>query len=272
MEVVLSKSLILVTNDDGISSAGLQAAVDALADLGDIVIVAPSRQWSGAGRSMPRTVSNEVTEVQYPVDQGTVLSAHAIDTSPALCVIHAMLHLLPRLPDLVVSGINFGENVSTEITISGTIGAALEAASFSVPALAVSVEMPVHSHQTGSATQSYAAASSYIRRFSRHLLKRELPFDVDILSINLPENATPETPWQLTRLSRHRYFVPLSSEEIRKNGGATYRVMDNPEQTEVGSDTWCLHHANAVSVTPLSLDLTSRVDFGALDEQLRRED
>jgi len=98
-----------------------------------------------------------------------------------------------------------------------------------------------------------------------------MPFDVDILSINLPEDATPETPWQITRLSRHRYFVPLTPEEARENGGAGYRVMDNPDQTEVGSDTWCLHHAHQVSVTPLSLDLTSRVDFGALDERLRGE-
>jgi 5'-nucleotidase len=272
VEKPLDTPLILVTNDDGIQSAGLRAAVGALVVLGEVIVAAPTRQWSGAGRSMPRAVSGEATQLDYPLEEGVVRAAYAIDASPALCIIHAMLHLVPRLPDLVVSGINFGENVSTEVTISGTIGAALEAASFEVPALAVSVEMAVGHHLIGSATHNYAGAIAYTRRFALQLLRKKLPFDVDVLSINLPELATPTTPWQLTRLSRHRYFVPLTPEEIETTGGAAYRVMDNPEKAEVGSDTWCLHHANQVSVTPLSLDLTSRVDFGALDEQLRRED
>jgi 5'-nucleotidase len=268
----LDTPLILVTNDDGIESAGLRAAAEALVGLGDIVVAAPARQWSGAGRSMPYADTGEMTAVDYPLEEGTVEAAYAIDASPALCVIYAMLQLSPRLPDLVVSGINFGENVSTQVTISGTIGAALEAASHDVPALAVSVEMSVDNHLTGSPAHNYAGAIAYTRRFAARLLRRTLPFDVDVLSINLPEHATPRTPWQLTRLSRRRYFVPRTLEEIEKTGGAGYRVMDNPARAEVGSDVWCLHHAQQVSVTPLSLDITSRVDFGVLDEQLRSQD
>lgn len=264
--------LILVTNDDGIKSAGLRAAVDALVGLGEIVVAAPARQWSGAGRSMPHADTGEMAEVDYPLEDGTVHAAYAIDASPALCVIYAMLQLAPRLPDLVVSGINFGENVSTQVTISGTIGAALEAASHDVPALAVSVEMSVDYHLTGSPAHNYAGAIAYTRRFAAQLLRKTLPFDVDVLSINLPERATPRTPWQLTRLSRRRYFVPLTLEEVERTGGAGYRVMDNPAETEVGSDIWCLHYARQVSITPLSLDITSRVDFGALDEHLRGEE
>jgi 5'-nucleotidase len=267
----LDNPLILVTNDDGVESAGLRAAVRALVGLGEIIVVAPERQWSGAGRSMPHANSGEITTVEYPLEEGAVQSAYAIDASPALCVIYAILQLAPRLPDLVVSGINFGENVSTQVTISGTIGAALEAASYQVPALAVSVEMPVYNHLTGSAAHNYAGATAYTRRFATRLLQKTLPFDVDVLSINLPELATPQTPWQLTRLSRRRYFVPVSLEDAEKIGTG-YRVMDNPAEAEVGSDIWCLHHAHQVSVTPLSLDITSRVDFGALDEQLRQQE
>ncbi len=267
----LDAPLILVINDDGIESDGLRAAVTALVGLGEVIVAAPTRQWSGAGRSIPSAVGGDVATIDYPLKVGTVQSAYAIDASPALCVIHAMLHLVPRLPDLVVSGINFGENVGIEVTISGTIGAALEAASFRVPALAVSVEMPVSSHLTGNPSHDYAGAIAYTRRFARRLLRKTLPFDVDVLSINLPELATEKTPWQLTRLSRHRYFVPLILDASDESNSAAYRVMDNPEATEVGSDIWCLHHAHQVSVTPLSLDLTSRVDFGALEEQLQRE-
>jgi 5'-nucleotidase len=101
------------------------------------------------------------------------------------------------------------------------------------------------------------------------LLRQELPFDVDVLSVNLPRAATPDTPWELTRLSRQRYFVPAAPDRETEDGRAGYRVMDHPERTEVGSDIWCLHAQHRVSVTPISLDLTARADFGALDEQLR---
>ncbi len=262
--------LILVTNDDGIRSAGLRAVVEAVSGLGEVVIAAPNRQWSGSGRSMPASVSGEITEVPCSI-AGSTYRAYEIDATPALCVIHAMARLVPRPPDLVVSGINFGENVGIDITISGTIGAAVEAAAFGIPALAISVEMPVENHLIGDASEDYAAAKAFTRQFAIRILQRPLPFDADLLSINLPHGATPDTPWQLTRLSRQRYFVPIPKKERQEANQAGYQVMDHPERTEVGSDIWCLHYAHQVSVTPLSLDLTARVDFGALDEQLRAE-
>lgn len=266
----MASPLIVVTNDDGIRSAGLRAAAEALSPLGELLIVAPDRQWSGAGRSMPRTVSGEVTEVPWSLPNQTQVSAYAVDTSPALCIIHAVMRLAPRPPALVVTGINFGENVSTEVTISGTVGAALEAASFGIPALAISLEMPVENHLAGDESEDYVAAKAFTRQFAAKLLERPLPFDADVLSINLPRGATPETPWRLTHLSRYRYFVPIPPPP-GESGRAGYRVRDNPEEAEIGSDVWCLHNAKEVSVTPLSLDLTSRTDFGALDETLRRE-
>jgi 5'-nucleotidase len=268
----LNKPLILVTNDDGIQSAGLRATVDALSPLGELVVVAPDRQWSAAGRSMPRFVTGELHEVDYPADSAAgdeAVRAYAVDATPALCVVHAMIELVSRPPDLVVAGINFGENVSTEVTISGTIGAALEAATFGVPALAVSMEMAVENHIAGDETEDYAAAKAFTARFARRMLARPLPLDVDVLSINIPSGATPATPWQLTRLSRRRYFEPIAPNRKKGEGRPGYRVMPNPEKAKVGSDIWCLHAARQVSVTPLSLDLTSQVDFGALDEQLR---
>ncbi len=262
--------LILLTNDDGIRSAGLRAAAEALSGLGELLIAAPDRQWSGAGRAMPRDVSAEITEVPYALPHQGHVHAYAIDASPALCIIYAMLELVTRPPDLAVSGINFGENVSTEVTISGTIGAALEAATHGIPALAVSAEMSVEHHLAGDAFEDYAAAKAFTHRFAKQLLSRALPTDVDVLSINLPRSATPETAWQLTHISRQRYFVPVRQDrEAGEQPG--YRVMDQPESAEIGSDVWCLHKLRQVSVTPLSLDLTSRVDFGTLDETLRAD-
>ena len=263
--------LILVTNDDGIWSPGLRAAVDAVSSLGEVLIAAPNRQWSGSGRSMPKSVTGDINTVPYGIEGRTYDRAYEIDATPALCVIHAMMRLVDRQPDLVVSGINFGENIGVDITISGTIGAAVEAAAFGIPALAVSVEMPVENHLIGDASEDYAAAKSYTQRFAARMLREPMPFDADILSINLPQGATSDTPWQLTRLSRQRYFVPVPQDDSGKKDEAGYRVMDSPEKTEIGSDIWCLHYAHQVSVTPLSIDMTARTDFGALEEQLRRE-
>jgi 5'-nucleotidase len=268
----LTQPLILLTNDDGIDSPGLRAAVDAVRDLGEMVIAAPNQQWSGSGRSMPTSVTGRINQVSYGAPCEGLCRAYEIDATPALCIIHAMAHLVDRRPDLVISGINFGENVGVDITISGTVGAAIEAAAFGIPALAVSVEMPVANHLVGDMAEDYVAARVFTRYFAQRLLLQPMPFDADVLSLNIPQGATPETPWQLTRLSRWRYFVPAERDPADEKNKAGYRVMDHPERTEIGSDIWCMHYAHQVSVTPLSLDLTARTDFGALEEQLRRED
>ena len=263
--------LILVTNDDGVDSLGLWAAVEAVAPLGDVLVVAPDRQWSGAGRSMPRKVTGAWAESVRKTQSGQKVRAIGIDASPALCVVHAMTEFAPRTPSLLVSGINFGENVSSEITISGTVGAALEAATFHVPALSVSLEMSIPDHLTGGDSKDYTASQYFTALFARLLLERALPYDVDVLNVNVPDSATPETPWSLTRLSRRRYFQPVLPDRANGEGRPGYTVTSDPERTARDSDVWALRVGRVVSVTPLSLDMTSRADFGTLEEQLRTE-
>ncbi len=264
----MEKPLILVTNDDGVESAGLWAAVEAIAPLGEVLVVAPDRQWSAAGRSMPQSVTGAVSEHQREVG-GQTVQVYGIDATPALCVVHAMIEFVPRPPSLVVAGINFGENVSTEITISGTVGAALEAAAFGVPALAISLEMTVDEHLTGGEAKDYRATQHFAALFARRLLDRAMPYDVSVLNVNVPDDATAETPWRLTRLSRQRYFVPLGPDRANGDGRPGYTVRADPDRAEPDSDVWALHGARVVSVTPLSLDMTSRADFGAIEERLR---
>jgi 5'-nucleotidase len=266
----MQKPLILVTNDDGVESAGLWAAVEAVAPFGDVLVVAPDRQWSAAGRSMPQSVTGAVSESQREVG-GKTIQVFGVDATPALCVVHALIEFAPRPPSLVVAGINFGENVSTEISISGTVGAALEAAAAEIPALAISLEMTVDEHLTGGEAKDYSATQHFAAFFARRLLDLAMPYDVNVLNVNVPDNATPETPWRLTRLSRQRYFVPLGPDRVNGNGRPSYTIRDNPDQAEPDSDVWALHGARVVSVTPLSLDMTSRADFGAIEEQLRGE-
>jgi 5'-nucleotidase len=239
--------------------------------LGEVLVVAPDRQWSGAGRAMIAGISGEITPVEQALN-GETVTAYAVDAPPATAVILAILELAPRVPDLLVSGINFGENLSTEITISGTVGAALEAAAHGVPALAVSLTTPVayHHHATGAGVD-YATARAFTRRFARYLLNHALPYDADVLNVNVPAEATPTTPWRLTRLSRQRYYLPTRPDRENGDHRPGYRMMDDPTDTARNSDIYALHVQRQVSVTPLSLDLTARSDFGALEEQLQRE-
>ena len=264
----MTQPLILITNDDGIESQGLWAVVEALLPLGELLVVAPDRQWSGAGRSMPHHLTGRLTSADREV-QGQFVRAYAVDATPALAVAHGLLELADRRPKLVVSGINYGENLSTEVTISGTVGAALEAASSGIPALAISLTLPISQHLTGGEMVDYTAAQAFATRFSRLLLERRMPFDVDVLNANVPREATPETPWRLARLLRQRYFEPTAPDRnAGGNASPGYRLMEAPAAAEPGSDVHLLVAQGFVTVTPLSVDITSRVDFGQLEELL----
>ncbi|MBN1486585.1 MAG: 5'/3'-nucleotidase SurE [Anaerolineae bacterium] len=250
--------LILVTNDDGITSSGLWAAVEAVLPLGKVLVVAPNRQWSGAGRSMPHNVTGSIEEASREIN-GQYVEAYAVDASPALAVGHAILEIAQRKPDLVVSGINFGANLSIEVTISGTVGAALEAGAFGIPAIAVSQEMNPVYHLTGSERVDYAPAQLYTYRFAQYLLEVGLPYGADALNVNIPDGATLNTPWRYTRLSRHRYYVPLPPNRILGEGRPGYKIIEDLTATEVDSDIRTIMADRMVSATLLSLDMTAQV-------------
>jgi 5'-nucleotidase len=266
----VDRPLILVTNDDGVWAEGLWAAAEAVLPLGEVLVAAPDRQWSGAGRSMPYDVTGRVDSFRLEL-HGQKVMAHAVDGSPALAVEHGLLELASRPPALVVSGINFGANMGSEVTISGTVGAALEAAAFGIPALAVSLEMDPVYHLTGDGTADYTAAKAFTHDFARRLLTGALPSDVHVLSINVPRDAPTATAWRVIHLSRFRYFWPIAPD--RSNGSARpgYRLLADSRQCEPGSDIYAVNVDRVVSVTPLSLDLTSRVGLETLESGLRDE-
>jgi 5'-nucleotidase len=260
--------LILVTNDDGIESEGLWAAVEAVLPLGEVLVVAPDRQWSGAGRSMPPQVTGHLAQGSVEIG-GQVIQAYAVDATPALAVVHGVIELASRRPSLVISGINSGANLGTEVTISGTVGAALEGGAFGIPAMAVCLEMDPAYHLTGDENADYSAAQAFTRLFAESLLAHGLPYDVHALNINIPADASPNAPWWLARLSRRRYFLPQRPNRANGSGRPGYVQAVKSEEAEYDSDVWAVLIDRVVSVTPLSLDLTSRVDFGALDGCLR---
>ncbi|MEA1977264.1 MAG: 5'/3'-nucleotidase SurE, partial [Chloroflexota bacterium] len=208
------RPLILLTNDDGIRSPALWAAAEALSEIGFVTVAAPREQSSGAGRSMPVTSDGSLLEEQVNV-RGKNWKVYAVGGSPAQAVQHGILELMPRRPDLVVAGINYGENLTTGVTVSGTVGAALEGASFGVPALAVSLEVPPEFYFSYSDTIDFRAAMYFTAYFARVLIGMNPMTDVDVLKVDIPSDASETTEWRMTRLSRQKYYVPVVTPRAR---------------------------------------------------------
>jgi 5'-nucleotidase len=264
------RAQILLTNDDGIRSPGLWAAAEALQQLGFVTVVAPREQQSGIGRGFPTSSDGIIDERKVEVG-GKSWTVYAIGGSPAQAVQHAVLEILPEKPNLIVSGINFGENVGSGVTVSGTVGAALEGAASGVPSIAVSLQTDISLHGEYSDEVDFSAAAYFTGYFANLILATEPTPDVDVLKIEIPCDATPSTPWEVTRLSRERYFLPNRPKrsDLNEPYALSYRQSTYIEKFKPGTDAYAIQVARVVSVTPLSLDLTSRVDLDAFEEDLR---
>lgn len=259
----MAKPLILITNDDGVQSPGLLAAVRALRGLGELMIVAPREQQSSKGRSFSwreRPVEKSIVRVG-----NTNVAAIAVDASPAVCVRYALLLGVPRPPALVVSGINYGENLGNGLTISGTVGAALEAAADGVPALAVSLETAKEFHLSHSPAIDFSVAAMWTRRLAKQILTHHIARDIPILNVNVPSDATPETQWRVTRASHQAYFRSL----VEDGKFIGYDVVVNRETLERDSDIHAVLIERRVSVTPLTFDLTARERLRPLAKSLQ---
>ena len=135
MSQATSRPLILVTNDDGITAPGIRNLVESIADLGDVVVVAPDSHQSGMGHAI--TISNILR--MSPHDFGMAgVEAYTTSGTPVDCVKLAIYKILKRKPDVLLSGINHGSNASINVIYSGTVAAAIEAAFLGPPSLAVS--------------------------------------------------------------------------------------------------------------------------------------
>ncbi len=264
------KPIILFTNDDGIESPGLWALAAAFRDVGRLIVAAPREQQSGMGRSMPHYSEGRIFPYEAPIDCGDC-SAYAVDGTPAQAVQHAVLELVDRPPALLVSGINYGENTGNGVTISGTVGAALEGASLGIRSIAVSQQTPTDLHLSHSKSVDFTVAADITRQFGSWLIDHTgLPDDVDILKIDVPRGATRETDWRLTRLSRRRVYWPTRPERaaLHDSGKLGYQYNSDPTAAEPDSDVYALLNDKVISVTPMSLDLTSRTDMFRLSQIL----
>jgi 5'/3'-nucleotidase len=253
--------LIVLTNDDGIRSPGLRALACAMTKLGEVLIVAPREQQTSMGRAF--VGSGRVRPVDYRVD-GKRVRAFAVSATPAIAVRNATLVYADRPPALLVSGINYGENVANGITISGTVCAAIEAATLGVPALAVSQATPVDFHRSYSNSIDFSCAAYFAQTFARRILARGMPRGADVVNLNVPAGANQKTPWRWTRVSRHTYFRSQVREGKRGKFLRGYEVSLDHAAPEEDSDVRAAIIDRVVAVTPLTFDLTANLDAAEL--------
>jgi 5'-nucleotidase len=219
---------------------------------------------------MPST-SDGIIQPQKVNVNGREWTVYAVGGTPAQAVLHGIYEIMPRKPDLVVSGINYGENLGLGITVSGTVGAALEGAASGIPALAISLETALEHHLSYSEDVDFSTAAYFTAHFGNLLLNRKLPEDAKVLKVDLPSKATSQTPWEITYLSPVRMFEPIPPKRKSWNEPSKvgYRFSDQIHKAPEGSDIHTVRIKRRVSVTPLSLDLTSRDDFGIIELILR---
>ena len=231
---------ILISNDDGVHAPGLVYLATALEKVADITVVAPDRNRSG--------VSNSLT-LDQPLRVVTAANGfYSVNGTPTDCVHLAVTGLLKEMPDMVVSGINEGSNLSDDVLYSGTVAAATEGRFLGLPAIAISL--------AGARCEHYDTAAQVAKMLVEHLRKQPLTYDT-VLNVNVPDMPFSELKGiQVTRLgTRHIAEPTIKSEDPR--GRKIYWVGPPGLEQDAGPGTdFYAVNSGYVSITPLHFDLT----------------
>lgn len=245
---------ILITNDDGVHAEGLMALKRALATVGEVTVVAPDRPRSACGHSI--TLHKPLRLSETTLSDGS--RAWIASGTPSDCVTLALLDVMREArPDLVCSGINHGPNLGWDLTYSGTVSAAMEAAMLGIPAAAISVawrfRRMVEEEEGPAPPIDFRHAAGYAAELARHLQANPLPEHV-LLNVNVPNTAPAGA--RLTRQGIRRY--PGKLEKRVDPMGRNYYWLggDEPEDVhEEGTDVAAIAEG-FISVTPVQMDLT----------------
>ncbi|MDD3824965.1 MAG: 5'/3'-nucleotidase SurE [Anaerolineae bacterium] len=240
---------ILLTNDDGIQAPGLRALLEALRPLGRVSVFAPDHNWSAAGHTKTMHKPLRVARFALPGIEGDEVEAYTSTGAPSDCVALALLGLLPDRPDVVVSGINQGANLGHDVTYSGTVAAAMEAAIFGLPAVAVSLDS-YESQEFGLAARVGAGVVAKVQEHG-------LPAGT-LLNVNVPPLAPGELAGTaVTRMGR-RVYRDVLVDRRDPRGRPYYWIGGEPPSGHLdeGTDIWAVAQGY-VSITPIHLDMTA---------------
>ncbi len=240
---------ILVTNDDGVTAPGLLALAQSMRKLGNVTILAPDRNWSASGHV--KTLDRPLRVKEVFLADGS--SAWASDGAPSDCVALAVCGFLTEKVDLVVSGINPYANLGHDVTYSGTVTAAMEAAIWGIPAIAVSVDSPDNHLGIVDYEPTAAVAARIVKAVSRYGLHTN-----SLLNVNVPLLPLEQIKGiRITRMGLRVYHDKVDKRSDPRGRPYYWVIGDSPTGIpEMGSDIGALAEGY-VSVTPLQLDLTA---------------
>ncbi|MBE9516691.1 MAG: 5'/3'-nucleotidase SurE [Proteobacteria bacterium] len=240
---------ILLSNDDGYQATGIRCLAEHLSRCGEVTVVAPDRDRSGASNSL--TLSRPLRVKQH--DDGF----YFVDGTPTDCVHLAITGLLKREPDIVISGINNGPNMGDDVLYSGTVAAAMEGRFLGLPAIAVSMASFEPNH--------YDTASKVVLNVLSRLADSPVPADT-ILNINIPDIPYDDIKgMQPTRLG-HRHKAEPVVKASDPHGNPVYWVGPPGAEADAGEGTdFFAVKNNFVSITPLHVDLTRHKEMHAID-------
>lgn len=245
----MSRPLILITNDDGYRAPGILALREAVADLGDVIVIAPDRERSACGQGI--TIKGPLTVEE--IDKTTF----AVDGTPADCVVLALASLMAKKPDVVLSGINRGANLGDDVYYSGTVGGAREAAFWGIPAGACSLV-------TRGKALDFTEAAKYSRKLCEVLLSSP-PNPGVLLNLNVPERPASEIKGvKLTRQGMRGHASGVSVTQDSR-GRQFYWIAEPFDKWEAADgDDMAAIRGGYVSITPLGKDTTAHMDIEGL--------
>ena len=251
----MSKPLILVTNDDGITSPGIRALVEVAQEFGEVVVVAPDKAQSGMGHAI--TLEDTLRKNKVNVFDG--VEAYSCTGTPVDCVKLAVNVFLDRKPDLIISGINHGSNASVNVIYSGTMSAAVEGAMEKIPSIGFS--LLDHSLEA-----NFTTAKKYAAIVIKDTLGNGLPEGV-CLNVNFPKLGESEISG--IKICRQCNGNWTEEFDARKDpSGKEYYwltgVFINYEPTATDTDIWALDNG-FVSIVPVHSDMTSYKTIGKLN-------
>lgn len=237
---------ILISNDDGINARGIEALRKAMEELGQVVVVAPDRPKSASGHGITTHKPLRVEEISY---EGSSTKGYSVNGTPSDCVKLALQGLLTELPQIVVSGINFGPNLGTDVLYSGTVSAALEAVINGVSAVAISLA----SHDE----EDYSLAAKAAKMVVTEVLKRGIP-DETLLNVNVPPILESELKGiAITKLGK-RIYENTFEKRFDPRGKVYYwmggDIVDLPGDSDTDINAV---KSKKISITPIVFDVTN---------------
>jgi 5'-nucleotidase len=244
------KLIVLLANDDGYAAPGLRAMITAFEPVAEVYVAAPAVEQSGKGHSIT-TTREPIFVTEHKQADGRIW--YAIEAPPATCVRLGVENLVPKRPDVVISGINRGENLGINVYLSGTLGAAREAAIAGIPAIAVSMQ--------GNDERDYAATAAFVRELVEQLRAEGRLVPGLFLNVNTPRGEAKGV--RVTRLSiqpNHEQYERRTSPRGRIYFWSRWQpVTEDAEDTDVHA-----FYRGYITLTPMLLDTTASAELDFL--------